>query len=373
MSAWPRVVIAHDFMETYGGAERITALIAEAFPDAPVVAITGRREVAERMGVSDRFVSLLEPRPWLLRNYRLLAPVFPSIVGRLRVPDADVIISSSYAFAHRLRSRDGARRVCYSYSPLRFAWAMEDDYQATWARNAVARAGFRSLAAYMRRSDRRSARTVDQYLVPTEFVGDQIRRYYGRGYETVGAPVDCTVFRPAAVDPADYWLFCGRLIEPYKKVKILVEAFSRLGIKLVIAGDGPERQGLERVAGPNIEFTGMLDDAQLVDRMQRCRAAIFPSQDDFGLIPIEVAACGRPVLAFAGGGALDTVAPGITGDFFETQTAEAIETAVRAFDPDSYVPEAIREHALKWDAPRFQERIVAAVGRAASGQSADPS
>lgn len=355
------MVIAHDFMETYGGAERITAEIARAFPDAPVVAITGRQSVADRMGVGDRFSSLIPPRPFLLKHYRLLAPAFPALVDRLRVPDCDVIVSSSYAFAHRLRSADGARRICYSYGPLRFAWAMSEDYRDTWSRGPVTGAGFKLLAAGMRRSDYRSAQQVDQYLASSKWVAEQLERSYGRSSKTVWAPVDCQKFRPGTVPAEDFWLFCGRLVEPYKKVRILVEAFTRLGLPLVVAGDGPERAALEAMAGPNIEFAGMLEDDRLISMMQRCRAAIFPSRDDFGLIPVEIAACGRPVLAYAGGGALETVVPGLNGDHFPEQTASSLEAAVRAFDPTAYDPVAIREHALRWDTPKFLDHVVAAV------------
>lgn len=355
-----RVVVAHDFMETYGGAERITAEIAKGFPEAQVVAIMGQEWVAERMGVADRFTSLLRPTPSLLRHYRLLTPVLPLIVDRLRVPDADVIVSSSYAFAHRLRSRNRAPRVCYTYSPLRFAWAMNDAYRDQWARGRLGRLAFDALAKAMRRSDRRSAQGVTRYLAPDAFVANQLERFYGRDSTVVGAPVDCSTFKPGGVGVGDFWLFCGRLIEPYKKITITIEAFNRLGTPLVVAGDGPERARLEAIAGPNIEFTGMLSDDALIPLMQRCQATIFPSQDDFGLIPLEVNACGRPVLAYAGGGALETVAPGLSGQFFNVQSTDAIVVAVERFDPAHYNPAAIREHALAWDAPRFRERLVAA-------------
>lgn len=363
-----RVVITHDFMEAFGGAERVTAEMAQAFPNAPVVAILGRREVAERMGVESRFTSLLPSWPTLLRRYRVLTPVFPVLTDRMRVPAADVVLSSSYAFAHRLRSRNDAPRVCYSHSPLRFAWSMTEAYGRQWGGGGVGRSLFGRFAGAMRDSDCRSSAAVDRYLATGSFVAGQIESFYGREATTLGPPVDCEMFRPTRDGASDFWLFCGRLIEPYKKVRILVEAFNRLRIPLVIAGDGPERAALERSAAPNVEFTGMLGDRELVDVMGRCRAAVFPSRDDFGLIPVEVMACGRPVLAFAGGGALDTVAPGITGELFADQSVEALVAAVEAFDPDAYDPVAVRGHALQWDCPRFRERLVRIVAEVAEGR-----
>lgn len=364
MSASPKVVITHDFMEIYGGAERVTAEMARAFPEAPVVAILGRRSIAERMGVADRFRSILPARPQLLRHYRLLAPAFGALSDAYRLPEADVVLSSSYAFAHRLRARGGAPRVCYCHSPLRFAWSMTEGYREERARNGVSRRTFELFAAAMRVSDRRSAQPIHEYLTQSPFTAEQIEQFYGRSAAAIGAPVDCELFHPGDGSAGDYYLFCGRLIEPYKQVGIAIEAFRRTGGRLVVAGAGPDLERLSAIAPPNVEFLGHVDDDRLVPLMQRCRALIFPSRDDFGLIPVEAMACGRPVLAFAGGGSLYTSLPGVTGELFEAQTADCLERAVRGFDPDAYDPERIRGHALQWDSARFRERLVEHVAAA---------
>jgi glycosyltransferase involved in cell wall biosynthesis len=357
------VVIAHDFMETYGGAERVTEELARCFPDAPVVAILGRPSVAARMNVGDRFQSLLPARPALLQSYRMLAPAFPALVDRHRLPDAEVLLSSSYAFAHRLRTVNDAPQVCYCHSPLRFAWTMSEGYRAERARHPALGAAFDVFAASMRAIDRRSSRRVTEYLTQSPYVAEQIERFYGRSATVVGAPVDCGVFHPSEAAPEDYFLLCGRLIEPYKRVRVTIEAFRRLGRRLVVAGDGPALQELQAISPSNVEFTGHLSDTDLVPLMQRCAAAVFPSQDDFGLIPVEVMACGRPVLAYAGGGALYTVKPGVSGELFQEQTAECLEGAVRVFSPESYDGARIRAHALQWDSAHFRQRIVDAVER----------
>ena len=358
----PRVVITHDFMEVYGGAERVTAELAIAFPDAPVYAILGRASVARRMGVEDRFTSLMPARPRLLRGYRALTPAFPALVASWRLPEADVLLSSSYAFAHALRTRNDAPQVCYCHSPLRFAWSMTEQYKDERAGgNPLTRLAFDGLAAAMRASDRRAARRVDRYLTQSPYTAEQIERFYARPVDVVGAPVDTTTFRPSGDAPGDYFLLCGRLIEPYKRVGVAIEAFRRLGLPLVIAGDGPAFAELRASAPANVEFLGHLDDDRLVPLMQGCRAAIFPSRDDFGLIPVEVMACGRPVLAYAGGGAQYTVAPGRTGELFAEQTPDSLAAALQTFDPGVYDPAAIREHALQWGHEPFRERVRAAV------------
>jgi glycosyltransferase involved in cell wall biosynthesis len=360
----PSVVIAHDFTETYGGAERVTEVIARAFPDAPVFAIAGRPGVAERMGLGDRLQTILPPRRGLLRHYRLATPVLPLAVRMKRLPVADVLVTSSYAFALRFRTRNDAPQLCYCHSPLRFAWSMTGSYRDTWAGDPVRGAAFDALAAAMRRGDRRAAQSVAGFVTQSPFVAEQIERFYGREAEVVGAPIDCERFHPAEQPEraGDYYLFCGRLIEPYKRVRETVEAFASLPHRLVVAGDGPALEMLRGIATDNVEFTGELADAELVPLMQRCRALVFPSRDDFGLLPLEVMACGRPVIAYSGGGARYTVVPGLTGELFDDQSASAIAAAVEGFDPAAYDPARIRKHAEQWDVPPFRERIEAAVG-----------
>jgi len=359
-----RVAITHDFMETYGGAERVTAEMALAFPEAPVVAILGSREVAERMGVADRFRSLLPARPALLEHYRYLTPALGAYTDRVRLPEADVVLSSSYAFAHRLRAENDAPRVCYCHSALRFAWSMTESYKEERAGNALAGRAFEALAATMRRSDRRSAQPIHEYLTQSPFTAEQIERFYGRPAAVIGAPIDCKLFHPSESPPEDYYLFCGRLIEPYKRVGIAIEAFRRTGQRLVVAGGGPDFERLAASAPPNVEFLGHVADDRLVPLMQRCQALVFPSRDDFGLIPVEAMACGRPVIAYAGGGSLYTSLPGVTGELFAEQTTDSVEAAVRSFDPAAYDPARIRDHALQWDSARFRERLVDHVGAA---------
>jgi glycosyltransferase involved in cell wall biosynthesis len=362
-----RVVIAHDFLETYGGAERVTQEMAAAFPDATVHAILGRPSVVERMGISDRFSSLLPARERLMRHYRLGTPLLPAVVDAARLPEADVLLTSSYAFAHRFRTRNDAPQVCFCHSPLRFAWSMTDSYRRELSRGRATSAAFRTLAATMRWADRAAARRPARFMTSCDHVADQIARFYDREAEVIGAPIDCELFRPAAAAPkGDYWLFVGRLIEPYKRAAMTVEAFRTLGERLVVVGDGPAMAQLRADKPPNVELLGALGDEALVELMQNCRAAVFPSKDDLGLLPLEVMACGRPVLAYGGGGALDTIRQGVTGAFFHEQSAEAIADAVRHFDPDAYDPVVLRQYACSWDKLAFRERLVSRVRDAAA-------
>lgn len=360
----PTVVITHDFMETYGGAERLTEEMAMAFPDAPVVTLLARDSVVERMGLTGRVRSIAPPSDAMFKHYRLGAPVWGPVADLIRLPPADVVLSSSYAYAHRMRPKEAAPVVCYCHSPLRFAWSMTEDYRGRWAPGGVRARAFNLLAGLTRASDQRAARRIVSYLTSSEYVAGQVRAFYHRNVEVIGVPIDTDKFVPSGREPDDYFLLVGRLLEPYKRVGIAVEAFRRLGRRLLIAGDGPAMDELRAIAPPNVELLGYQDDDALVGLMQNCQAAIFPSRDDFGLVPPEVMACGRPVIAYGEGGALHTVVAGKTGEFIDQQTPEAIVAAVEAFDPARYDAEAIREHALQWSRERFRERIVDAVQRA---------
>lgn len=361
MGAKPRVTIAHDNLWWYGGAERIAATIAQAFPEAPFWTILGRREVAARMGIADRLHMVLPERRAVLSNYRRMAPFYPALLKASPLPETDVLLTSSFAFAHHFRTHNDAPQLCYCYSPLRFAWSMTRDYEVELG--AVARLSGVAASAF-RAADRRAAVRVTRYIAESQFIADQIERFYGREAEVIYPPVDCDVFCPPEerVGHDGYYLFCGRLVEAYKRPSLVVRAFNELPHeRLVIAGDGPAMADLKRIAGPNVEFLGRLDDRDLVPVMQQCAATIFPSRDDFGLIPVEVMACGRPVLAYAGGGALETVDAGVTGEFFNEQTVAAVREAVRSFDPDAYDPVAIRSHAERWRHERFVGELRAAV------------
>lgn len=351
------VLIVHDFAEIYGGAERIAAEIAAVFPRSRMIAITGRQEVARRMGLEGRFETLIPESELVHRHFRKLAPVYPLLVGAKRLPPADLLISSSFAFAHGFRTVNGAPNLSYCYSPLRFAWTMGTEYGE---KLAGARAGplLNSLTAPFRAADRLASRRVDHYIAESEYVATQIRDFFGRESSVLHPPVDCETFRPSGEPPEDYVLMCGRLVEPYKRPTMVVEAFRRMPERrLVIAGEGPEGKHLREIAPPNVEFRGPLQDDELVEAMAKCSFLIFPSCDDFGLVPVEVMACGRPVLAFACGGGLETVPAGVGGEFFHEQSVEAVVEAIEAFDPNIYDPTEIRNHALGFGVPRFREEI----------------
>ena len=363
-----RVVITHDFFETFGGAERVTAEIAAAFPDAPVYAILGRPAVAQRMGIADRIHTLLPPRKRLFENYRSLAPAYAKLVRAARLPDADVIISSSYAYAHGF-GVPGAKRLCYCHGPLRHLWSQSEAYAEHVPGGPLGRAAFSVYSNRARAADRAAADATDQFLTQSPFTAELIEQAYERDSEILPPPVDCHTFRPSGAPPEDYFVFVGRLVEAYKRPSLVVDAFAQMPDKrLIIAGDGPSMGTLTKRATDNVTFAGQLGDEDLVRLMQGARAAIFPSIDDYGLVPLEVNACGRPVLAVAAGGTLHTVRPGVTGDYLEDQSVEAIVKAVSEFDDDRYDVAEIRKHALSRSTDWFHDQLRSHAGRLVYGE-----
>jgi glycosyltransferase involved in cell wall biosynthesis len=316
------------------------------------------------MGIADRVHTILPARPRLFERYRALAPAYSAIVRGARLPEADVIVSSAYAYAHAFQTPNRARKLCYCHGPLRHLWSQTEAYAAHLPGGPLGRLAFDVYSGPARAADRAAADSIDAFLTQSPFTAGQIREAYDREAEVLPPPVDCDVFRPADAEPDDYFLFVGRLVEAYKRPSLVVEAFSRMPDKqLLVVGDGPAMGTLTAMATPNVAFLGQLEDEQLVSVMQRCRAAIFPSIDDYGLVPLELNACGRPVLAMPAGGSLHTVIPGVTGEFLAEQSAEAIVASVEAFDPGAYDTGRIRKHALERSSTRFREEIRTAAER----------
>jgi glycosyltransferase involved in cell wall biosynthesis len=240
---------------------------------------------------------------------------------------------------------------------------MTNEYAGYVAPGHARRALFKAFAAAMRSEDRRTATRVTRYIAESRFVARQIQRCYGLRSDVVYPPVDCARFRPAdRSGHDDFFLFCGRLVEPYKRPSLAIEAFRDLPKRLVIVGEGPAYRALKAIAPTNVEFVGAVDTPTLRSLMQRCIGVIFPGVDDFGLVPLEAAACGRATIAFAGGGALETIVPGKSGELFWPQTAEALRRAVVRFDPDAYDPDVLRAQAERFGVARFQARMEEIVG-----------
>jgi glycosyltransferase involved in cell wall biosynthesis len=365
-----KVVLVHDWLTGMRGGERVLDEIAGMFPDAELFTLihvagsTSARIEALRITASP-----LSRLPGAARHYRKLLPLFPAAIERLRLPACDLVLSTSHAVAKAARPPAGARHLAYVFTPMRYVWDQADAYLGRGAKRALAL----PLAASLRRFDRRTSGPdrIHRVVAISRVVADRIRRAWGRDASVVYPPVRVEQFAPRPGGPDDFYLLVGGFV-PYKREDVALAAFARLGAPLVVAGDGPLRAPLEAQAPKNARFLGRVGDAELADLYARCRALVYPQDEDFGIVPLEAQAAGRPVVAFGRGGATETVVPlgdasgrAPTGLFFDAQTPDALTDAVRRFEAsaDRFDPAAIRRHAEAFRGERFRSELRAEIDR----------
>lgn len=358
-----RIALAHDYLMQSGGAERVIATLHRMFPDAPVfTTIADPAVVAALLPQADVRTSWMQRLPGLRRHHRKYFMLYPGAIEGLDLSAFDLVISNSSAYGKGIRTRPDACHVCYCHTPMRFAWDFgRYAAQEEWSR--LTRLALRPMVERVRQWDARTAGRPTGYIANSTNIAQRIARCYGLPSQVVHPPVEVDRFAPAS-DIGDFHLVVSRLVA-YKRIDIAIEAFNRLGRPLVIIGDGPARPQLERIAGPTIRFLGRRDDADVAWHYARCRALIFAGEEDFGLTPLEANASGRPVIAFAAGGALDTVVDGATGTFFQEQTADALATAVLAGEERCWDPGALRAHAEHFSEANFRVRMRRAIGTVA--------
>jgi UDP-N-acetylmuramyl pentapeptide phosphotransferase/UDP-N-acetylglucosamine-1-phosphate transferase/glycosyltransferase involved in cell wall biosynthesis len=355
-----RVAVVHDFLYTYGGAERVLEQMLTVFPQADVFALFDFVPDAERGFLRGRPVtpSFLQRIPGAKQRHRLFLPLMPLAVEQLDVSDYDLVLSSSYVAAKGVITRPDQLHVCYCHTPVRFAW----DLQKQYLQRAGLAAGLLSLPAkvllhYIRSWDVHSAQGVDVFLSNSDFVGRRIAKTYRRVATTIYPPVDTESFS-LHTTKEDYYLTASRLV-PYKRIDVIVEAFASMpNRRLLVVGDGPERDKLRALAGPNVTFLGHEPAAALRRHLQLARAFVFAAEEDFGIAPVEAQACGTPVIAFGRGGATETVIAGQTGLFFDAQTPAAIVAAVERFEQQPPLdPAACRSNAERFTPEKFRQHL----------------
>ncbi|MBC7263830.1 MAG: glycosyltransferase [Chloroflexi bacterium] len=350
-----RVAIVCSWLNQYGGAERVLEAIKSLYPDAPIyTSIFWPDALPESYRSWEIHVSALDHFPFIHRYHRLFLPLYPLAFEAFDLSAYDLILSVTSAFAHGVVTTPQSLHICYCLTPARFLW----DYENYVQREGIARA-LKLLLPFvlrgLRQWDRLAADRVDEFVAISEEVARRIAKYYRRPSQVIYPPVETARFKPSE-ERGDYFLIISRLV-PYKRIDLAVEAFNRLGLPLVVIGDGRDRAALERIAQPNIRFLGRVSDRETSEYLARCRAFIFPGEEDFGIAPLEAQAAGRPVIAYAGGGALETVQSGVTGTFFYPQTADALAEAVASFDETRYNPIEIRRNAENFDVSVFQQRF----------------
>lgn len=340
-----------------GGAEGVLEALVEMFPQAPIyTSIYWREAMPESYRAWDICTTWMDRLPGIYRRHQPYLLLYPVAFGGLELRDYDFVISNKSAFCFGVQTSPGTRHICYCLTPTRFVWNY-DSYVDREQAGGAARHMVRPFLGQLQRWERAAASRVDAFVAISDEVQARIGRLYGRDSAVIYPPVDTGRFNPVQ-DHDDYFLIVSRLI-PYKRIDLAVRAFTELGLPLWIAGNGRDRESLEAIAGPNVHFLGRVPDEELGTLLARCRAFVFPGLEDFGIAPVEAMAAGRPVIAYAGGGALDTVVEGVTGTFFHEQTPESLAQAVCRFDEASYDPAAIRAHAEQFDVKKFKAHLQA--------------
>ena len=362
LTSTKKIALVVSWLNQYGGAERVLETIQSLYPHAPVfTSIYSPGAMPNSYRQWDIHSSILARLPIPPKyQQRFFLPLYPFAFESFNLDEYDPILSITSAFAHGVRVPRGARHICYCLTPARFLWNYSD-YVEREQIPAPARAFLSLLIPFLRDWDRRASTLVTEFIAISQTVQARILQHYGRESTIIHPPVDVERFQVSQTR-GEFFLILSRLV-PYKRIDLAVEAFNQLGLPLVIAGDGRDRARLEMLAKPNVKFLGRVSDGEQVDLFARCRAFIFPGEEDFGITPLEANACGKPVIAYAAGGALETIVEGVTGEFFNAPSVESMSQTVSKFDDGKFDPLTLRQHAEKFGVNVFKQKLQAVVER----------
>ncbi len=357
-----RVVLVHDWVTGMRGGEKVLAALCRIFPKADLVTLVHKRG-SVGAPIEDRRIrtSVIQRFPSPMRLYRHYLPFFPTAIELFDLDRADLVISTSHCAAKSVVRSGRATHICYCHSPMRYAWDQFDAYFGTARVGPVTNAVLRPILAGLARWDRDTAHRVDRFVANSRFVAGRIGRYYNRPALVLNPPVDTAFFTPGSGEPGSYFLVVSALV-PYKRLELAIEAAARVGVPLRIVGTGPDLTRLQSRAGNTVRFLGALDDNALREQYRGAKAVILPGVEDFGIVPVEAMACGRPVIALDAGGAAETVVAGATGVLVRDPDATDFAAAMDRVSGAGFDPAAIRRHAETFNTDRFEtgfRRIVA--------------
>jgi len=360
-------VLVHDWLTGMRGGEKCLETFCELFPGAPLYTLLhipgSVSQVIEKHPVNTSFIQGL---PRAKTKYRSYLPLFPTAIEQFQVRDPDLILSSSHCVAKGFIPHGDALHICYCHTPMRYVWAMYESYFGRGQIKGLSRKLIPFFAHYLRMWDVNTVNRVDHFIANSNHVRQRIWRYYRREAEVVYPPVETEHTVLSSTDDGFYLIVSA--FAPYKRVDLAIEAFRGLNEKLVVVGTGQDEMRLKALAGSNVKFVGWIEAGRLGEYYSRCRALIFPGEEDFGIVPVEAQCYGKPVIALARGGALETVkgygldrrkfdSRKYTGVFFNNEDTESLREAIRAFSQYAFDPEVIRRHALVFDKRRFKTEI----------------
>jgi glycosyltransferase involved in cell wall biosynthesis len=362
-----KVAIVHDWLTSYGGAETFVELLCRIYPDADIYTLVYDKKRMENHFINNKIrTSPLQKIPFAPKIYTKLLYFMPKAIESFDFSGYDLVICSSSCCAKGVITPPSVPQIAYIHTPMRYAWDLFFEYQKR--SNAVVRHFMNKWMGGIRQWDYISSQRIDTLLANSNYIARRVKKYWNRDAEVIYSPVNTRRFFPADFSHEDFYVAFSRLV-PYKRMDLAVEACRKLGRKLVVIGSGPENKALRKLASGcgTITFTGRVSDEVLRSYLQRCRAIIFCAEEDFGLVPLETQACGRPVIALGKGGACETVVAGKTGVFFKEQNTDSVIQAVREFesldDSGAFDGRIIAEHAASFSEERFTAEFKAAVGR----------
>ncbi|MBT9313011.1 glycosyltransferase family 4 protein [Leptothoe kymatousa] len=365
-----RVAVVHEWLASHAGSEKVVEQILQLYPEADLFSLVDFLSPEQRQFIGHRTVntSFIQQLPFAQRIFRQYLPLMPLAVEQFDLSAYDVVISSNHAVAKGVLTAPHQLHISYVHTPIRYAWDLQHQYlQQAGLERGVKGAITRVILHYLRLWDTASANRVDRFLANSEFIARRIWRAYRRPATVLYPPVDVSRFdwqQPRE----EFYLTVSRFV-PYKRVDLTVAAFNRLGLPLVVIGDGSDWSRIEAMAGANVKLLGQQPNAVVTDYMQRCKGFIFPAEEDFGITPVEAQAAGAPVIAFGRGGVAETVVHGKTGVLFSEQTVKSLEQAVNAFEMGMYElnPEQSRRQAEKFSIERFHEQFRACIEQTYTG------
>jgi len=355
---FPKVALVHDWLTGMRGGEKVLESLCQIFPKAEIFTLVYvKGNLTPRIEAMKIHTSPLQRIPDIKSHYRQTLPLMPWAMRRFDLSDYDLVVSSSHCVAKGIRTAQNTTHICYCHTPMRYIWDQFDDYFGPGRCSPITRQLMKTLRPWLQTWDKKTSEGVTHFIANSENVRKRIQRHYGRESTVIYPPIDTSFFSLNGQARKDYFLMVTAFA-PYKRIEIAVEAFNRLKLPLLIAGTGPEYSSLSRKANPHIRFLGWVSNGSLKSLYQEACALIFPGEEDLGMVPLEAQACGCPVLAFAKGGALETVVEGQTGLFFQESTPESLTECLQRFRPKDFEASKIRNHSLRFNSEIFRQKFI---------------
>lgn len=352
-----KIAVVHDALVIPGGSERVALNISNVFPDAPIYTSAYLPENTFPEFKKKEIHTL--PFSKLVKNERQFKSLYPLWLAEIAFLDLskyDLVISSANYLAKFIHLPKNTIHVCYLHNPIRFLWKSKVYSKDSLPLGTISLPVIKAILPILQKFDITKTRKIDHLLTNSKNVAGQIENIYGRQADVVYPPVDVNSFSISST-PGDYYLYAGRLIS-HKRADLAINACKKLKKQLVVAGDGLERKNLQALAGDDVVFTGKVTDQELKQLYANCRALLFPSDEDFGLVPVEAQAAGRPVIAYRSGGALETLIEGGTGLFFDEQTPDSLIEVIQRFETQSFDPVQIHNNAMNFDTSVFRKKFL---------------